>query len=179
MSEKDHKEKGTGTEKKVEATFDLGFGGLFRGLGDLVDLVSKMATEGEELVSKQQEFRIKTGEEEARAVYGFSVRMGVGGIPRVERFGNVRPTEEGPVVAEVREPMVDLFDEESEILVVVEMPGVVEEEIQVEIREDILAIESHGSRRYGKEILLPAPVDAATLEQTYRNGILEIRLKKR
>jgi HSP20 family protein len=179
MSEKDRDEKGARKEKKAEAAFDLGFGGLFRGLGDLVDLVANMAQEGEELVSKHQEFRIKAGKEEARAVYGFSVRMGVGGIPRVERFGNVRPTEEGPVVADVREPMVDLFDEETEILVVAEMPGVAEEEICIEVREDILAIESRGSRRYAKEILLPAPVDAATLAQTYRNGILEIRMKKR
>jgi HSP20 family protein len=165
-------------ETKEEVTFDLGFGGLFKGLGDFIDLLGEMVETGQEEVTRSGEFRVKGLGDKGRGVYGFSVRTGVGGIPRVERFGNIRTTEEGPVVAEVREPLVDLFDEEQEIVVVAELPGVAEEEIHIEVQDDILSLETSGERKYAKEILLPEAVDATTLRKTYRNGILELGLKK-
>ncbi|MBL7183583.1 MAG: Hsp20/alpha crystallin family protein [Anaerolineae bacterium] len=176
MSEK--KSQPGETKEGAKVTFDLGFGGLFKGLGDFIDLLGDMIETGEEEVTRSGEFRVKGLGDKGRGVYGFSVRSGIGGIPRVERFGNIRATEEGPVVAEVREPLVDLFDEEQEIVVVAELPGVGEEEVHVEIQDDILSLETTGERKYAKEILLPEPVDAATLQKAYKNGILELRLKK-
>ena len=172
--------------KGTKITLDLGFGGLFKGLGDLVDLVAKTAAQSEEMSSeqgegvqtKQGEIRFKSAGREGRAVYGFSIRSGLGGIPKVERFGNVRATAEGPVVAEVREPLVDLFDEQAEIVVVAELPGVAEEEIHINIQDDILSLETTGERKYAKEILLPCAVNADTLQKSYRNGILELHLRK-
>jgi HSP20 family protein len=165
-------------EEKGEVTFDLGFGGLFKGLGDFVDLLSEMVEKGEEQVTRTGEFKVKGLGEKGRGVYGFSVRTGIGGIPRVERFGNIRATEEGPEVAEVREPLVDVFDEEREMLVVAELPGVGEEEIRVEIQDDVLSLETTGEHKYAKEILLSGSVDPASMRRSYKNGILELRLKK-
>lgn len=165
-------------ETKEKVTFDLGFGGLFKGLGDFIDLLGDMVETDEEEVTRSGEFKVKGLGDKGRGVYGFSVRTGIGGIPRVERFGNIRTTEEGPVVDKVREPLVDVFDEEQEIVVVAELPGVGEEEVHIEIQDDILSLETTGESKYAKEILLPGAVDAATLLQTYKNGILELRLKK-
>jgi len=165
-------------EEKGEVTFDLGFGGLFKGLGDFVDLLSEMVEKGEEQVTRTGEFKVKGLGDKARGVYGFSVHTGIGGIPRVERFGNIRTTEEGPEVAEVREPLVDVFDEAQEIVVAAELPGVGEEEIHVDIQDDVLSLETTGEHKYAKEILLSAPVDAANMQKSYKNGILELRLKK-
>jgi len=163
---------------KGEVTLDLGFGGLFKGLGDFIDLLGEMIETGEEEVTRSGEFKIKGLGDKARGVYGLSVRTGIGGIPRVERFGNIRTTEEGPVVAEVREPLVDVFDEDQEIVIVAELAGVGEEEIHIEVQDDILSLETTGERKYAKEILLPGAVDVTTLRKTYKNGILELRLKK-
>jgi len=164
--------------KKEEVTIDLGFGGLFKGLGNFIDLLGEMIETGEEEVTRSGEFRVKGLGDKGRGVYGFSVRTGIGGIPRVEPFGNIRTTDEGPVVADVREPLVDLFDEGQEIVIVAELPGVGEEEIHVEVQDDILSLETTGERKYAKEVLLPEAVETATLRKTYRNGILELRLKK-
>jgi HSP20 family protein len=165
---------------KSEVSFDLGLGSLFKGLGDFLDVLSDVVEEtGETETTRRGEFRVKGLGEKARGVYGFTIRTGIGGTPTVERFGNIRSTEEGPVVAEVREPLVDMFDEDLEVVVVAELPGVAEEDIQCEIQDDILSLETTGERRYAKEILLAGPVDAATLRKTYRNGILELRLKKK
>ncbi|HBY99589.1 MAG: hypothetical protein M5U01_33015 [Ardenticatenaceae bacterium] len=165
-------------EAKEEVTVDLGLGGLFKGLGDFLDLLSDMVETSESEVTRTGEFKVKGLGEQARGVYGFTVRTGLGGVPRVERFGNIRTTEEGPVVAEVREPLVDLFDEGQEVVLVAELPGVAEEEIQIEIEGDILSLGTSGERKYAKEVLLPGAVDATSLHKTYRNGILELRLKK-
>jgi HSP20 family protein len=167
----------TEKKKKSEVNVDLGFGGLFKGLGDLIDLLGNMVETGEE-VQRSGEFQVKGLGEKARGVYGFTVRTGVGGMPRVERFGNIRATEEGPRVAEVREPLVDVFDEQEEIMVVIELPGVAEDEIHVEVREDVLSLETSGEHRYAKEVLLPQFVDAASLQKAYKNGILKLRLRK-
>lgn len=171
-------EKARGKRSKPPTSIDLGFGALFRGLGDFIDLLSEMAETGAEEVSRTGEFRVKGLGEKGRGVYGFTVRTGIGGIPRVEHFGNVRVTEEGPEVADVREPLVDVFDEDEEILVVAELPGVGEEDIQVEVHDDVLSLEAIGNRKYAKEILLTQAVDAASMQKTYKNGILNLRFKK-
>jgi HSP20 family protein len=169
-------------KKKTEGdiSIDLGVGGLFKGLGNFLDLISEMVESTEEVgeTTRTGEFKVKGLGEKARGVYGVSVRFGVGGVPKVEHFGNIRTTQEGPEVVEVREPLVDVFDEEQEIVVVAELPGVGEEEIRVDIQDDVLSLETTGERKYAKEILLPTLVDTATLQKTYKNGILELRLKK-
>jgi HSP20 family protein len=157
---------------------DLGFGGLFKGLGDLIDLVSDLSEKEGGEKSQSGEFTVNGLGDKAQGVYGFSVRTGIGGTRRVEPFGNIRKTDAGPVVAEVREPLVDVFDEGPEIVIVVELPGVTEANIQVDLKDDVLAIETSGERKYAKEILLSSAVEPGSLQKTYTNGILELRLKK-
>ena len=150
-------------------------GNLFKGLGDFLSLAERLAEQGEQL-SQQREFTAPGG---ARGVYGFSVRMGTGGTPTVERFGNVRETSEGPVVSDTREPLVDVFDEGEEVLVVAEVPGVQEKDIHLDLSGDVLALSATGpKRKYEKEVLLPAAVDPQARRQSYQNGYLELRLRK-
>jgi HSP20 family protein len=167
MAEKEEKDK-------IEIDFGIGkisFGGLFKGLGNLIDLASKLSEEG---VEKKGEIRgLPKG---ARGVYGFSVRT-LAGKPVIETFGNIKETTKGPVVEEVREPIVDVFDEEDRILVIVELPGVSEEEIKIEVAGDILSLTA-SDRKYAKEILLPSKVKPQPVKSSYKNGILEITLEK-
>ena len=94
-------------------------------------------------------------------------------------FGNIRKTPEGPKVDEEREPITDIFDEENEIMVIAEMPGIDQADIKIELKEDILDISATGKNRtYHKELLLPVKVSAENLSHKFTNGILEIRIKK-
>lgn len=168
-------------KSEEEISIDLGFGGLFKGLGSFLDLLSDLVETSEQTgeSTRSGEFKVKGLGEKARGVYGFSVRTGIGGVPHVEHFGNIRSTQSGPEVAEVREPLVDVFDEAQEIVIAAELPGVAENEILIDIQDDVLSLETSGERKYAKEILLPAAIDASTLQKTYKNGILELRLKKK
>jgi len=161
---------------KVEIDFGMGkisFGGLFKGLGNLIDLADKLREEG---IEKKGEIRgLPRG---ARGVYGFNIRT-LAGKPVIESFGNIRETARGPVVEEVREPMVDVFDERDHILVIAELPGVSESEIKVEVAGDILNLTaSDKDRKYAREILLPGKVKLESIKTSYNNGILEITLDK-
>ena len=172
------------TTKKPEdgVTVDLGMGGLFKGLGNLLDMVSSLVETAEAnggQTNSTGEFKVKGMGEKARGVYGFSVHTDIAGIPRVEHFGNIRSTEAGPEVAEVREPLVDVFNEATEFVITAELPGVSEDEIQVDVQGDVLSMQTTGERKYAKEILLPADVDPASLKKVYKNGILELRLSKK
>ena len=168
------------TTSKNDNGVDIDFGGLLGGLTDFVEAVGKLAEAGEKHIERQGTFRVKGLGDEARGVYGFSIRSGIaGGKPRVEPFGNVHTSEEGLVVDDVREPIVDVFEEGDEIVITAELPGVAEENISVRFDGDMVIIETSGERRYAKETLLPAPVAGdEDVKRSYNNGVLEIRARK-
>ncbi len=151
-----------------------GLGGIFKNLGDMISLLAELAEREGGGIERSGEWR----GERLRGVYGISIRTGLHGDLRVERFGNLRSTGAGPAVTPVREPLVDVFDEGDTIIVIAELPGVDASEVRVEIHGDVLSLETTGERRYAREILLPAPVAPDSLQQTYRNGILELRLTR-
>lgn len=164
-------------DKKRGSDFGLGLGGIFEGLGSLIESVSKIAKEGKGTISKTGE--IKGLGDKAKGIYGFTVRTLADGESKVESFGNIKKTPKGPVVEEEREPIVDVFDEKDHILVIAELPGVEEEDIKTEIKGDILNISvQEKERKYKKEVLLPSKVEAEPTSSIYKNGILELKLKK-
>lgn len=153
----------------------LSLGGLFKGIGNFIDLASRLSEEGGE-IKKQGEIAFG---KDVKGVYGFNIRTMTGGKPVIETFGNIKQTPKGPVVEEVREPLVDLFDEEDHIRVVVELPGVSENNINLEVKGDILKLSADsGDRKYNKEILLPLKIKEDKISSSYKNGILEIKLMK-
>ncbi|MDO8673302.1 MAG: archaeal heat shock protein Hsp20 [Dehalococcoidia bacterium] len=159
-----------------EIRVDLGLGDLFKGIGNLLEMVNDMAGEGKPETSRTGEVRGPGG---AKGVYGFSVKVGLGGKPVIEPFGNIHSADGGSQVSEVREPLVDVFDETDHVLIVVELPGVAESAIKIEVKDDILTLSAEGrDRKYAKELLLPYVVDPSTVKQSYQNGVLEIQVGK-
>jgi len=156
----------------------LGLGGLFKGIESLIDLASHLKESGGQ-INREGEVDLSHLKEGMKAVFGFSVKTAVGGEPVVESFGNVKQTPEGPSVEEVREPLIDIFNEEHEVKIYAEMPGVNQQDIRIDLEGDILDIRAEsGKRKYHKEVLLPARVDPKTMKSHYSNGILEIEVRK-
>lgn len=156
---------------------ELGLGGMLRRFGDLVDLVTRLAERGGGRTSFTGEIGTPGGG--LRGVYGFSVRVGLEGRPVIEQFGNIQSTEAGSVITPIHEPVSDVLDEDGGFTVIVELPGVAEEDIRASLEGQVLQVSaSRGPRNYRKEMRLTAPVDPASLRTSYRNGVLEIRLAK-
>lgn len=77
---------------------------------------------------------------------------------------------------EIREPVVDVFEEEDHVLVVAEMPGISVEDVQVTVEDDLLTISAaRGDKKYRKEVLLPASFTREKTLVTSNNGVVEIK----
>jgi len=157
----------------------LGLGGLLGGLGTMLEKLGELAEKGKEL-RESGEFSDKEGK--VRGVYGFNIKMGVGGEGvEVQPFGNVRKDEETgrATVQEVREPMVDVFTEQDRVLVVAEVPGVGDDDVQLEVKDDILTIVAGtGKLKYRKEVLLPEAFTPDQMAHSCRNGVLEVKFTR-
>ncbi|MDD3978386.1 MAG: Hsp20/alpha crystallin family protein [Methanomicrobium sp.] len=172
-------------KKKGDEDFDidfgvakLGLGGIFKGIEKLVDLASKLEKAGGG-IKKEGEIDLSNLKEGMKGVFGVSIKTATGGRPVVEHFGNINKTSRGATVREEREPIIDVFDEKNEIRIYAEMPGVNESDIKIDLKGDILDISAgRGDRKYHKEVLLPSKVNTGTLTSSYKNGILEIKIKK-
>ncbi len=164
--------------------FQKNIGGLFKGLGGFGNLLSKLMEEGVTEISRTGEIKgLKS--QNVRGVYGFTIRPGLGGagrkrvLPKIERFGNIKENKGDVVVEESREPIVDVFDEKDSVEIIVEIPGVSEEDIKTEVKDDVLIISAEsGDRKYNKEVLLPEGADTKEINSKYKNGILKVILKK-
>ena len=164
-------------KKETEGEFDLGLGGIFKGLGEFVEKLGDLAEKGKEF---QKTGEIKGLNKNLSGLFGISIKgLGADKI-KVEHFGNIHKDEKGEVVVdEVREPIVDIFEESDHTMIVAEMPGVEEKDIRIDLKDDILQISAKTrEKKYHKEILLKESFTKDKMVRTYKNGILEIKLMK-
>lgn len=158
-------------------------GGLLKGLGKFIDLAERAEEAGGEL-RRSGQIKGLGGRKDIHGIYGFTVRTGLGQKTRVEPFGNIKKTKEGPKVSETREPIVDVFNEKDYILIIAELPGIDEKSIKLDPpsaeKKNVLLLEAESKdRKYAKEILLPAQIDFESRDMNFKNGILEVKFKKK
>lgn len=162
----------------VFGTGGSGLGGIFKGIENIMDLAADLKEAGGKIGKEGGPDFIHLNNR-MKGVYGFSIKSAVGGQPVVETFGNIRKTSGGQVVKAEREPLTDVFDEKNEVLITVEIPGIADEGISLNLKEDILEISAAGrDRTYHKELILPAKGKPDSMTRSYNNGALEIRIKK-
>ena len=120
-------------------------------------------------------------------VYGYSMTLGPDGKPVVQEFGNVKPSKkpgafgfDQPALEprDTREPLVDVINENEQVRVIAELPGVEKTDIKTTVADDILTIRVDSPRKYYKQVQLPVSVDQDTPKASYTNGVLEIVLRK-
>jgi HSP20 family molecular chaperone IbpA len=102
-------------------------------------------------------------------------------ITRTNKTATKMHTSLPPITGTIkeREPIVDMFEEEDCLRVMVELPGVEENEINLKAEENTLTISTDTSARtYYKKVELPTSVKKEVFESSYRNGILEVKLRK-
>ncbi len=91
-------------------------------------------------------------------------------------------------------PPTDIYETPDTIIVVLELAGVVEDDMVVTLFSDLLVVEGRREQpvidmnachqlgiKYGdfmSEMAVPAPVDHDTVKAEYRNGLLKITLQK-
>ena len=115
-------------------------------------------------------------------VHGFKIHIGPDGKPRIEDFGNrpIRTPDGEPQISEEREPLTDIIEGDDDVAVTVELPGVEKEDIDLNVTKDTLEIKvDTPQRKYHKIVDLPCDVVPKTTKATYKNGVLDIVIKRK
>jgi len=77
------------------------------------------------------------------------------------------------------EPLIDVLDEKDEIIVVAAVAGFRSEDSEIHVKDQRLTLSTATlGRKYYKSLNLPKRVIPSTIRTVYKNGVLEIRLKK-
>ena len=166
-------------EKVVKSSFSMG--GLLGGLGGLIEKLGELAEAGEEL-SRSGELKDSSGG--IRGVYGINIKTGLGDQGqtelKVEPFGNVRrDPADRPEGKDIREPLVDIHEEDDCVLVLVELPGVAKENVKLDVADSRLSLHAErGKTTYRKEVELPQGCSAESMSWECSNGILQARFER-
>ena len=171
--------KSSDKEKVVKSTFNLG--GLLGGLGGFIEKLGELAEAGEKL-SQSGEFQDASGK--IRGVYGINVKTALGDQGqtelKVEPFGNIhRGSTDRPKGEDIREPLVDIHEEDDHVLVLVELPGVAKENVTLNVADGRLELSAErGKTTYRKEVDLPKDCSAEHMSWECSNGILQVRFDR-
>jgi HSP20 family protein len=159
------------------------FGRILSGLTDIAEKLNEISEKGE-TIAKKGEFTFPSKEGGVKGVYGFSLKTGLGGKDdaiKVEPFGNIRKDKQTgeAVVQEIHEPLMDVFEDEEATTLIAEMPGVGPDDIEIDVRDDVLTISAKkGEKKYQKEVLLSHSPAKEGIKVTCNNGIATIRCEK-
>jgi HSP20 family molecular chaperone IbpA len=76
-------------------------------------------------------------------------------------------------------PLIDIFQEKTWITIVAEIAGFNKETLKINVKDQKLTLSAKAKdRRYYKSLNLPKVVIPNVVYTTYKNGVLEIKLKK-
>lgn len=120
-------------------------------------------------------------QQEVNRLFGtfFDSQAGVGAVNRGRRFI----------------PAVDLVEHEDHYVLRADLPGITEEDVEIEVKDDVLTVSGerrteHEERREGyrrverasgsfsRALRLPEGVDADAIQADFDNGVLEVRIPK-
>jgi HSP20 family molecular chaperone IbpA len=76
-------------------------------------------------------------------------------------------------------PLIDIFQEKTWITIVAEIAGFNKETLKINVKDQKLTLSAKDkNRRYYKSLNLPKVVIPNIIHTNYKNGVLEIKLKK-
>lgn len=78
------------------------------------------------------------------------------------------------------EPLIDVFEEKDEVVVVAEFAGFGNEDMRINVKNQRLTLSAETSdQKFYKSLNLPTRVISNPISTRYKNGVLEIRFRKR
>ncbi|HKZ93064.1 MAG TPA: Hsp20/alpha crystallin family protein [Candidatus Bathyarchaeia archaeon] len=137
---------------------------MFREMEDIEEDIKSGKLEGE--------WDIKPIEEPGVKGYVARGRFEFGNKPKQKSL--TLPKE---IPQEAREPLTDVFQDEDNIKLYIELPGVEKDDIKFNVSEGKAEIKA---KNFHKTIDLPTPdVEATKTKANYKNGVLEVTIPKK
>jgi HSP20 family molecular chaperone IbpA len=174
-------------------SFDDDFRDMFEDL-DLFKLARKSHSELERILERIENGEMK-GTWEVKKIdepdmKGYTIRGRFGldeSLPPLEPIEPLKPSKRRPspdklfelpkaALEEIREPLVDMFEEDKILKIYVELPGVEKDDIKLKFNEGCIEI---NAKNFYKKIELPNRQLATRAVSTeYKNGLLHITIPK-
>ena len=112
---------------------------------------------------------------EQPSVYGFSLGFAKNGQPVFQEFGNVSAYGVQGYV----EPITDVIEKHEQVSVIVELPGVAKDEVDLRVSSESVYIKVDTEyRKYLKDVKLSCQIKPESTKANFLNGVLEINLKR-
>ena len=155
--------------------------------GDIFDDFDRDFEQMRENIDRMFETAARAQKDEGKPskpfVYGFTIRTGPNGIPHIRQFGNTRKSlnsskEFGEGFG--REPLTDVIEDKDGISITAELPGVSKEDVDLDLQggEILIKVDTE-NRKYHKKIELPDDIEPDSITATYKNGVLDVCMKKK
>ncbi len=169
----------------------LGMGGFLDGVSNLINKFGELAERGETLRKSMGD--AAGNSKPIRTSGEFSVRFGgLGGkdgdavsvkpVNQESRSSTTTSTKnakstQSTTVPKQREAYVELFEEETHLLLLAEMPGVASDQVQLNFADKLLTIEGQSQTAHFKsQVELPRVFTMEQVSIAANNGVIEIRL---
>ena len=117
-----------------------------------------------------------------RFIHGISIDIVPVRKPKVQRFCNcpLKNPKREPMSYKEPEPLTDIIEGDEEVAVTVEITGVEKEDIDFNVTGDTIEITACGpEREYHELIDLPCVIKPKTMKVTYKNGVLDVVVKRK
>lgn len=138
-------------------------------LGDLIDETMQKAFKSSSKDEPIKRNRFKS----------YSVKLGPDGKPRFRKYNSRQHGQTEFEVIDDPEPLVDIIEEKDTVVILAAIPGVNKDDIDLRLTENNLtfSVDSADFEWYD-EFKLPARVNPKEARASYKNGVLEIKVKK-
>ena len=85
-----------------------------------------------------------------------------------------------PLFKKVKEPLVDIFHEAEEVMIVIDLGGFRRGDISLNMKQEEYSIfAKRGDQEFQEKIALPPEVDIEKCQENFRNGVFEIILPRK
>lgn len=160
--------------EKEEKDIYINFGELTKGFGKLINLLTDMVSSGiteKELKGKILDTNIK----DLHGTYGINIKIGAD----EQKPLNDKNFASKASYKKVVEPEVEIFEENSQILVIIELPDVDRDDIHYSIDNNYITIYAQNEKTlYKKKIPIKEKLINYSVKSDYNNGIFTITIKK-
>jgi len=147
------------------------FSDIYEELERLSDMIEETMQKAFENSSDNSSFR-------RNRIQGFSLKIGPDGKPKIREIDD-NPEQDETEYGDDFEPLVDIIEDETILVILVALPGVKKDDIDLRITENCLSISVDTEDfEWYDELSLPSKVSTKSAHASYKNGVLEVRINK-